>query len=141
MIGGEARPGRPRVSHLAATEYGSSLAAPGRADMCACDWIPGRAPSRRIRPEAAEPPGRSQGSAERAGWPVRQHGQGWLPDDSVVSASTWVSLVTAAAGLIADLAGLIGTILARRWAVEDRAALWQREDTLRWHQDRLRLYA
>lgn len=56
-----------------------------------------------------------------------------LPDDSVMGASTWVPLVTAAAGLAAGLAtGLAGTILARRWAREDRAAQWQREDTLRW---------
>jgi hypothetical protein len=49
--------------------------------------------------------------------------------------------VTAAAGLIAGLAaGLVGTVLARRWATEDRAAAWQREDALRWHQDRLQAY-
>jgi hypothetical protein len=54
---------------------------------------------------------------------------------------TWVPLVTAAAGLIAGLAtGLGGAILARRWAVEDRAAQWEREDALRWHEDRLQVY-
>jgi hypothetical protein len=51
---------------------------------------------------------------------------------------TWVPLVTAAAGLIA---GLVSTILARRWAREDRTAAWQREDALRWHADRLQVYA
>src|SRR5262245_62690288 len=58
-----------------------------------------------------------------------------------MGASTWVPLVTAAAGLAAGLAtGLIGTVLARRWVREDRAAAWQREDALRWHQDRLQAY-
>jgi hypothetical protein len=56
--------------------------------------------------------------------------------------STWVPLVTAAAGLIAGLAaGLVSTVLARRWAREDRLAQWQREDSVRWHQDRQRTYA
>jgi hypothetical protein len=58
-----------------------------------------------------------------------------------MGASTWVPLVTAAAGLVAGLAaGLVGTVLARRWAREDRAAAWQREDSLRWHADRLQAY-
>jgi hypothetical protein len=58
-----------------------------------------------------------------------------------MSASTWVPLVTAAAGLLAGLVtGLGGAVLARRWAREDRAAAWQREDELRWHADRLQLY-
>jgi hypothetical protein len=59
-----------------------------------------------------------------------------------MGASTWVPLVTAAAGLIAGLiTGLGTTILTRRWASEDRAAAWQREDSLRWQQDRLQVYA
>jgi hypothetical protein len=59
-----------------------------------------------------------------------------------MSASTWVPLVTAAVGLIAGLAaGLVSTVLARRWASQDRAAAWQREDRLRWQADRLQLYA
>src|SRR5690349_6908279 len=50
-----------------------------------------------------------------------------------MGASTWVRLVTAAAGLAAGLiTGLGTTILIRRWAREDRAAAWQREDALRW---------
>jgi hypothetical protein len=58
-----------------------------------------------------------------------------------MSASTWVPLVTAAAGLITGLAtGLGTTVLARRWASEDRRAAWQREDQLRWQQDRLQAY-
>jgi hypothetical protein len=56
--------------------------------------------------------------------------------------STWVPLVTAAAGLAAGLAtGLGSTVLARRWASEDRQAAWQREDRLRWQADRLQIYA
>jgi hypothetical protein len=59
-----------------------------------------------------------------------------------MDASTWVPLVTAGAGLIAGLAaGLVSTVLARRWASEDRRAAWQREDRLRWHADRLQVYA
>lgn len=59
-----------------------------------------------------------------------------------MDASTWVPLVTAAVGLIAGLAaGLVSTILARRWAREDRAEQWQREDALRWQRDRLQAYA
>ena len=69
-------------------------------------------------------------------------GPGPLPDDSVMGASTWVPLVTAAAGLIAGLiTGLGGAVLARRWVREDRAAAWQREDALRWQADRMQLYA
>src|SRR5262249_1484898 len=46
------------------------------------------------------------------------------------------------AGLIAGLAaGLISTVLARRWASEDRRAAWQREDRLRWQADRMQIYA
>jgi hypothetical protein len=76
-----------------------------------------------------------------AGCPVRRPGRGCLPDDCRIGASTWVPLVTAAAGLVAGVAaGLVGTVLARRWAREDRAAAWQREDTLRWHADRLQVY-
>jgi hypothetical protein len=58
-----------------------------------------------------------------------------------MDASTWVPLVTAAAGLAAGLAtGLGGTYLTRRWATEDREAQWQRDDSLRWHQERLGVY-
>ena len=58
-----------------------------------------------------------------------------------MDASIWVPLVTAAAGLIAGLAtGLVSTVLTRRWAREDRAEQWQREDALRWQQDRLQVY-
>ena len=60
----------------------------------------------------------------------------------VMSASIWVPLVTAGAGLIAGLVtGLGSTVLARRWAREDRLAAWQREDRLRWQADRLQVYA
>lgn len=63
-------------------------------------------------------------------------------NDSVMGASTWVPLVTAAAGLIAGLAaGLVSTIMTRRWASEDRAEQWRREDTLRWQRDRQQVYA
>jgi hypothetical protein len=73
---------------------------------------------------------------------VQPPGRDAVPDDAVMSASTWVPLVTAAAGLIAGLAtGLGSTLLARRWSREDRAAQWQREDSLRWQQDRLQVYA
>ena len=59
-----------------------------------------------------------------------------------MSASTWVPLVTAAVGLAAGLiTGLASTVLARRWASEDRAAAWQREDRLRWQADRMQRYA
>jgi hypothetical protein len=53
-----------------------------------------------------------------------------------------VPLITAAAGLIAGLAaGLVSTVLTRRWATADRLAAWQREDRLRWQADRLQIYA
>jgi hypothetical protein len=74
-------------------------------------------------------------------WPVRHPGPGFLPDDSVMSASIWVPLVTATVGLAAGLiTGLGGAVLTRRWAREDRAAAWQREDSLRWQADRLQTY-
>ena len=54
--------------------------------------------------------------------------------------STWVPLVTAAAGLVAGLAaGLISTVLARRWAREDRLAAWERADRLRWQSHGLKV--
>jgi hypothetical protein len=55
-----------------------------------------------------------------------------------MSTSTWVPLVTAAVGLAAGVAtGLVSTVLARRWSSQDRQVAWQREDSLRWRQDRL----
>jgi hypothetical protein len=66
--------------------------------------------------------------------------QGLVPGDLVmsVSASTWVPVVTAGAGLIAGLVTGLGW--ARRWASKDRLAAWRREDSLRWRADRLQTY-
>jgi hypothetical protein len=59
-----------------------------------------------------------------------------------MSATVWVPLVTAGIGLITGLAaGLVGAILNRRWASADRVADRQREDSLRWQQDRLQVYS
>jgi hypothetical protein len=72
-----------------------------------------------------------------------------LPDDSIVSATVWVPLVTAAVGLAAGLGTSVFTQRradARedvRWRRErdDRQEQWQREDSLRWVQDRKQAYA
>lgn len=58
-----------------------------------------------------------------------------------MSTAVWVPLLTAGVGLIAGLvSGLGGTILSQRRASKDRLDQWQREDSLRWQQDRLRIY-